>query len=109
MSEGVDPVSDIKPDSAGGRPVGTEELGEHHLSVVDAIAQSIGPMGPVFSAALVLPLIVGAGVSGKGAGIATPFAIILAMIGIGGLGWIIATYSRRCRAGERRTRRSARD
>ncbi len=98
MSEGADPVSDIKTVSAGGRPVGTEELGERHLSVVDAIAQSIGPMGPVFSAALVLPLIVGAGVSGKGAGIATPFAIILAMVGIGGLGWIIATYSRRVHA-----------
>ncbi len=75
-----------------------EQLGERHLSVVDAIAQSAGFMGPVFSSALLIPLVVGAGVAGKGAGIATPVAIIIAAICVGGLGWIIAAYSRKIHA-----------
>ena len=77
---------------------GREQLGERHLSVVDAIAQSAGFMGPVFSSALLIPLVVGAGAAGKGAGIATPIAIIIAAIGVGGLGWIIAAYSRKIHA-----------
>ena len=76
----------------------TQQLGEKHLSVVDVIAQSVGFMGPVFSAALLIPLIVGAGAAGKGAGVASPLAIILATLGVGALGWIIATYSRRIHA-----------
>ncbi|MCL4312751.1 MAG: APC family permease [Actinobacteria bacterium] len=75
-----------------------EQLGEHHLRVIDAIAQSVGFMGPVFSSALLIPLVVGAGASSKGAGIATPLAIILAGIGIGAIGWIIAAYSKRIHA-----------
>ena len=75
-----------------------QQLGEHHLSVVDAIAQSAGFMGPVFSSALLIPLVVGAGAAGKGAGVATPIAIIIAAAGVGGLGWIIAAYSRKIHA-----------
>lgn len=81
--------------AAGG---GKQQLGEHHLSVVDAIAQSAGFMGPVFSSALLIPLVVGAGAAGKGAGVATPIAIIIAAVGVGGLGWIIAAYSRKIHA-----------
>ena len=66
--------------------------------MVDAIAQSAGFMGPVFSSALLIPLVVGAGAAGKGAGIATPVAIIIAAVGVGGLGWIIAAYSRKIHA-----------
>lgn len=83
--------------SAQGRGA-KEQLGEHHLSVVDAIAQSAGFMGPVFSSALLIPLVVGVGAAGKGAGVATPIAIIIAAIGVGGLGWIIAAYSRKIHA-----------
>lgn len=81
-----------------GAPAGKEHLGERHLSVVDAIAQSVGFMGPVFSSALLIPLVVGAGAASKGAGVATPVAIILAGLGVGALGWIIAAYSRRIHA-----------
>ena len=41
---------------------------EAKLSLVDVIAQSVGFMGPVFSAAFLIPLIVGANVAAKGAG-----------------------------------------
>ena len=39
--------------------MGYERLGEAKLSLVDVIAQSVGFMGPVFSAAFLIPLIVG--------------------------------------------------
>ncbi len=77
---------------------GYEQLGEKRLSLTDAVAQSVGFMGPVFSSALILPLIVAAGAAGKGAGVATPFAVIVAAVGIAALGWIIAAYSRRIHA-----------
>jgi len=83
---------------SGGVPAAREELGEKHLRVVDAVAQSVGFMGPVFSSALLIPLVVGAGAASKGAGVATPVAIILAGIGIGAIGWIIAAYARRIHA-----------
>ena len=79
-------------------PAAKEELGEKHLRVVDAVSQSVGFMGPVFSSALLIPLVVGAGASSKGAGVATPVAIILAGIGIGAIGWIISAYARRIHA-----------
>jgi amino acid transporter len=75
-----------------------EQLGKARLSLVDAVAQSVGFMGPVFVSALILPLIVAAGAAGKGAGVATPFAVILAAIGIAAIGWIIALYARRIHA-----------
>lgn len=84
----------IKADAAGVK----EQLGERNLSVIDALAQSTGFMGPVFSSALLIPLVVGAGAAGKGAGIATPVAVILAALGVGAIGWIIAAYSRRMHA-----------
>ena len=83
------------------QPMGTEgyeKLGKASLSLVDAVAQSVGFMGPVFVSALILPLVVAAGPAGKGAGVATPFAMILTAIGILAIGWIIALYARRIHA-----------
>jgi amino acid transporter len=81
-----------------GTELGYERLGAKKLSLVDVVAQSVGFMGPVFSAAFLIPLIAGIGASGKGAGIATPFAVILASVGIFALGWIVARYARKVHA-----------
>ena len=75
-----------------------ERLGAKRLSLVDVVAQSVGFIGPVFSAAFLIPLITGAGASGKGAGTATPFAVILAAIGMFALGWIVAQYAKKVHA-----------
>jgi amino acid transporter len=76
-----------------------ERLGAPKLSLVDAVAQSVGFMGPVFVSAIILPLIViGGGFAGRGAGLATPFAIVLAFIGVLALGWIIAAWAKRVHA-----------
>jgi amino acid transporter len=80
------------------RELGYERLGTRKLKLVDAVAQSVGLIGPVFSAAFLIPLIAGFGASGKGAGIATPFAVILAAIGTFALGWIVAQYAKRVHA-----------
>jgi amino acid transporter len=78
--------------------LGYERLGAKRLKLVDVVAQSVGFMGPVFSAAFLIPLIAGFGASGKGAGVATPFAVILAAIGIFALGWIVAQYAKKVHA-----------
>jgi amino acid transporter len=65
------------------------------LSRPGVLAQSIGFMGPVFSVAALLPLIVGLSATGRGAGAATPIAIVIAGAGICGVGWIIAQYAKR--------------
>jgi amino acid transporter len=75
-----------------------ERLGARRLKLVDVVAQSVGLIGPVFSAAFLIPLIAGFGFSGEGAGIATPFAVILATIGVLGIGWIVAQYAKRVHA-----------
>ena len=77
---------------------GYERLGTRRLKLVDVIAQSVGLIGPVFSAAFLIPLIAGFGFSGNGAGIATPFAVIVASIGVLALGWIVAQYAKRVHA-----------
>ena len=76
----------------------TEELGEKRLSLVDVVAQSVGFVGPVFSAAFIIPLIVGAGAAGKGAGVATPITIVFAAVAVAGIGWVISRYARRIAA-----------
>ena len=78
--------------------LGYERLGAKKLSLVDVVAQSVGFMGPVFSAAFLIPLIAGVGAAGKGAGIATPFAVILAAVGVFALGWIVAQYAKKVHA-----------
>lgn len=75
-----------------------ERLGSRRLSLIDVIAQSVGFMGPVFSAAFLIPLIAGFSASGKGAGVATPFAVLLAAVGTFALGWIVAQYAKRVHA-----------
>jgi amino acid transporter len=77
---------------------GYERLGTRRLKLIDVIAQSVGLIGPVFSAAFLIPLIAGFGFSGNGAGIATPFAVIVASIGVFALGWIVAQYAKRVHA-----------
>ncbi|HEX9123300.1 MAG TPA: APC family permease [Actinomycetota bacterium] len=82
----------------GSKELGYERLGAKKLSLIDVVAQSVGFMGPVFSAAFLIPLIAGLGAAGKGAGIATPFAVLLSAVGVFALGWIVATYARRVHA-----------
>ncbi|TGD88039.1 APC family permease [Mycolicibacterium sp. CH28] len=65
------------------------------VSMTGVLAQSVGFMGPVFSVATLLPLVVGLSATGRGAGVATPVAIVIAGIGIFGAGWIIAQYAKR--------------
>jgi amino acid transporter len=69
--------------------------GAKKLTVVDAVAQSIGFMGPVFSIAFLVPLLVGLNASGKGAGVAAPLSVLIAAVGVLGLAWIVAEYARR--------------
>jgi amino acid transporter len=78
--------------------LGYERLGARRLKLVDVVAQSVGFIGPVFSAAFLIPLIAGAGFSGRGAGLATPFAVILAAVGVFALGWIVAQYAKKVHA-----------
>jgi amino acid transporter len=84
-------------DGRGG-DTGYERLGARRLKLIDVIAQSVGLIGPVFSSAFLIPLIAGTGFSGEGAGVATPFAVILAAIGTLALGWIVAQYAKRVHA-----------
>jgi amino acid transporter len=70
-------------------------LGKGNLSLPDVVAQSVGYMGPVFSGTFFIPAIVGLGFAGRGAGIASPFAILLTAIGMLALAWIISRYAKR--------------
>ena len=81
-----------------GNGTGYERLGEKKLTLIDVLAQSVGFMGPVFSAAFIIPLIIGFNVSGRGAGTSAPLAVLLAGIGTFALGWIVAQYAKRIHA-----------
>jgi amino acid transporter len=70
-------------------------LGRARISMTGVLAQSVGFMGPVFSVATLLPLVVGLSATGRGAGVATPIAILIAGLGIFGAGWVIAQYAKR--------------
>jgi amino acid transporter len=73
--------------------------GKRKLTLVDTIAQSVGLMGPVFSIAFLVPLIVGlTAATGTGAGNAASLAVVIAAVGVTGLGWIIAEYTRKIQA-----------
>lgn len=77
----------------------TELGGKRRLTLIDTVAQSVGLMGPVFSIAFLVPLVVGiVSASGKGAGTAAPLAVVIAAVGVLGLGWIIAEYTRKIQA-----------
>lgn len=82
----------------GAQVGGGEKLGKGNLTLLDVIAQSIGFIGPVFAAAFFIPTIVGASLNGKGAGIASPVSIIIAMIGMCAVAWIISRFARRIHA-----------
>lgn len=82
----------------GAQAQGGEKLGKGNLSLLDVIAQSIGFIGPVFAAAFFIPTIVGASLNGKGAGLASPVSIIIAMIGMCAVAWIISRFARRIHA-----------
>src|SRR5215813_12512298 len=76
-----------------------ERLGAKVLSLPDVIAQSVGFIGPVFSSAFVIPLVVGViSASGKGGGVASPVSVILAAVGVFALGWIVSSYAREIHA-----------
>ena len=77
---------------------GYERLGEKKLSLADVVAQSVGFMGPVFSAAFLIPAIVGANAAVKGAGVAAPLSVVIAAIGVFALGWIVAQYAKKIHA-----------
>jgi amino acid transporter len=77
---------------------GYERLGAKRLSLIDVLAQSVGFMGPVFSAAFIIPLIIGVNAAARGAGTSAPLAVLLAAIGVFALGWIVAQYARRIHA-----------
>jgi len=69
------------------------------LTLVDVVAQSVGFLGPVFSIAFLVPLIVGIiSVTQKGAGNAAPLAILIASVGILCVAWIVGAYSRKIQA-----------
>jgi amino acid transporter len=77
---------------------GYERLGAKKLSLVDVVAQSVGFMGPVFSAAFLIPAIVGYNFAAKGAGVAAPLAVVIAAVGVFALGWIVAQYAKKIHA-----------
>jgi amino acid transporter len=72
--------------------------GGRKLTLVDAVGQSIGFMGPVFSIAFLVPLLVGLNASGNGAGVAAPLSVVIAAVGVLGLGWTVAQYAKRIHA-----------
>ena len=72
--------------------------GKRRLTLIDAVAQSVGFMGPVFSIAFLVPLLVGLNASRKGSGAAAPLSVLIAAVGVLGLGWIVAQYARRIHA-----------
>jgi amino acid transporter len=72
--------------------------GSRKLTLLDATAQSVGFIGPVFSIAFLVPLLVGLNPSGKGAGVAAPLSVLIASIGVLALGWIVAGFARRIQA-----------
>jgi amino acid transporter len=79
----------------------TQQLGGsgRKLNLVDVVAQSVGFMGPVFSIAFLVPLVVGLiSATGKGAGTAAPLAILIAALGILAIAWIVGEYAKRIHA-----------
>jgi len=75
-----------------------ERLGTKRLTLVDCVAQSVGFIGPVFSSAFIIPLIIGVNAAARGAGTSAALAVLLAAIGVFALGWIVAQYAKRIHA-----------
>lgn len=80
------------------KEVGYERLGSKRLTLVDCVAQSVGFIGPVFSSAFIIPLIIGVNAAARGAGTSAALAVLLAGVGVFALGWIVAQYAKRIHA-----------
>jgi amino acid transporter len=89
---------EVAPDAAKPVVEGYERLGGKKLTLIDVLAQSVGFMGPVFSAAFIIPLIIGVNAAARGAGTSAPLAVLLAGVGVFALGWIVAQYAKRIHA-----------
>ena len=55
-------------------------------------------MGPVFSMAFLVPLIVGLNATSKGAGAAAPLSVLVAAVGVLALSWLVAQYAKKIQA-----------
>jgi amino acid transporter len=89
---------EVVPDAAKPAVEEYERLGRKKLTLIDVLAQSVGFMGPVFSAAFIIPLIIGVNAAARGAGTSAPLAVLLAGVGVFALGWIVAQYAKRIHA-----------
>src|ERR1700722_16372033 len=88
-------MKNVREETMGSPEPAYERLGAKVLTLPDVIAQSVGFMGPVFSAAFVIPLVVGViSASGKGGGVASPLSVLIAAVGVCALGWIVSSYAR---------------
>jgi len=86
-------------DTTSSEPRATLGGSGRKLTLVDAVAQSVGFMGPVFSMAFLVPLIVGViSVTQKGAGAAAPLSVLIAAIGVLAIAWVISEYAKRIQA-----------
>ena len=76
------------------------QLGDgRKLGLLDVTAQSVGFMGPVFSVAAIVPLVAGIiAASGEGAGGAAPLSVVVAAVGMLGLGWSVVQFTKRIRS-----------
>ncbi|HYF12532.1 MAG TPA: APC family permease [Actinomycetota bacterium] len=94
----ADTMTPPPPMASGDMGEGYERLGGNKLSLIDVLAQSVGFMGPVFSAAFIIPLIIGVNAAARGAGTSAPLSVLLAAVGVFALGWIVAQYAKRIHA-----------
>ena len=86
-------------DTTSSEPRATLGGSGRKLTLVDAVAQSVGFMGPVFSMAFLVPLIVGIiSATQKGAGPAAPLSVLIAAIGVLAIAWVISEYAKRIQA-----------
>jgi amino acid transporter len=89
------------PTSSTDAAAGPTQLGGsgRKLTLVDVVAQSVGFMGPVFSIAFLVPLVMGIiSATGNGAGITAPLSIAIAAVGILAVAWLVAEYAKRIQA-----------
>src|SRR5258707_5378589 len=95
LDEHQRPVEETKERPMASPEPAYERLGAKLLSLPDVVAQSVGFMGPVFSSAFVIPLVVGViSASGKGGGVASPLSVLIAAVGVFLPGWVRATYAK---------------
>jgi amino acid transporter len=89
------------PPPSGASPAEPTQLGGsgRKLTLVDVVAQSVGFMGPVFSIAFLVPLVMGIiSATGNGAGVAAPLSIAIAAVGILAVAYLVAEYAKRIQA-----------